>query len=169
MTSKGEQALHRPPSDCRTTQLVREFPAGALLVPGATWPVGLPDVPRLDMPPVSEKSPGALPVVAPEGLIPGDAALGAAPTEVPPAVVPASAPVPAPPLAPPAPAANAQLEDIASAVAIAIVVIFITSVSLCLSKIIKDHGHLMFRIEPINSRSAVHSSAGRAATAPRSG
>ena len=89
------------------------FPAGALLVPGATWPVGL-FAPRLELPPVSEKSPG-LPV--------DDGALVPAPTEVLPAVVDPAAPAPVPPALPPS-AAKTQLEDIASAVAITIVAIF---------------------------------------------
>jgi hypothetical protein len=42
----------------------------------------------------------------------------------------------------------------AASAAIAIVVIFMTSVSLCMSKI-KDHGHLMFRIEPSNTRTTL--------------
>jgi hypothetical protein len=97
------------------------------------------------LPWVSEKSPGACPEVVPEEL-PGDAALVPAPTEVPPAVVPPAAPAPALPPAPP-PAANAQLEDIASAAAIAIVVIFMTFVSLCMSNN-KDRSDLTFRLNP---------------------
>lgn len=124
------------------TNYCRLFPAGALLVPGATWPVVFPDVARPELPPVSEKSPG-LPVVVPEEFIPGEAALVPPPAEAPPAPPP-----PAPPAPPPAPWANAQLEDIASVSANTIVVIFMIP-SPCLWLQDKDHGHLTFQMKPI--------------------
>jgi hypothetical protein len=100
------------------THFVWAFPAGALLVPGETWPTGLfPDVPRFEWPPVSEKSPGVLPVVVPGEAEPG---LSEAPAAVP----------GAPPAPPPLSAANAHPAVKAIAVAKMIVVILMTSVSL---------------------------------------
>lgn len=63
-----------------TNYLVLAFPTGALLVPGATWPVAFPDEARLETPPVSVKSPGALFVAVPVEFMP---VLVPAPTEVP--------------------------------------------------------------------------------------
>ena len=81
--------------------------------------------------PIPVVVPGVAPETPPGAVVPGEATPGDAPAlapeELPPAV-PDAAP-PAPP-APPPPAANAQLEDTASAAAITIVAIFMASISL---------------------------------------
>ena len=115
--------------------------------------------------------PVAVPVVvpgvvldAPPGAVtPGEAAPAPAPAEAPPAAP--AAPPPAPPPPAPLPAANAQLVDMASAVAITIVVIFMTSVSLFMSKD-KDCRRTTFQIGSMKLSSAAKQTAARLADAP---
>jgi hypothetical protein len=45
------------------------FPAGLLLVPGSTWPVGFQALLRLDRPPVTAKSPGSVKLVPEPSLL----------------------------------------------------------------------------------------------------
>jgi hypothetical protein len=89
--------------------------------------VGAPVVVPVPIPVVE---PGVVPETPPGAATPGDT-LVLAPEELPPAV-PAALAAAAPPAPPPA--ANAQLEDTASAAAITIVAIFITSISLFTTK-----------------------------------
>jgi hypothetical protein len=79
-----------------------------------------------------------VPVELPVAVPVVEAAPAPAPAEAPPAA-------PAAPPAPPPPAANAQLEDMASTVAMTIVVIFMTFVSLFISKD-KDCRHTTLQI-----------------------
>jgi hypothetical protein len=108
--------------------------------------------------------PVALPVAVPV-VVPGvvlDAPPGpVTPGEAAPAPAPAEAP-PAAPAAPPAP--NAQLEDMASAVTITIIVIFMTSVSLFMPKD-KDCRHTTFQIGSMKLSSAATQTAARLADA----
>jgi hypothetical protein len=93
--------------------------------------------------------PVPIPVVVP-GVVLGAATPGAATPALAPAELPgfpASPPAAAPGV--PAPAANAQPEDMASAVAITIVAIFMTSVPLFMSKD-KDCRRPSFQIGSIN-------------------
>jgi hypothetical protein len=110
-------------------------------------PVGLPVAVPVVVPGVVLDAPGA--------VTPGEAAPTPAPAEAPPAApaAPPAAPPPAPPAPPPPapPAANAPPEDMASAVAITIVVIFMTSVSLFMSKD-KDCRRTTFQIASIKLR-----------------